>query len=258
MIEKVKPANASGQLHEYLDSVEAPLAKEIQAYWLRKAAELDAGRLAQVYLSTTLSVVDRMQVRQDVAEFLLEVMMPAWMAAYADGGGQDHGWYVQTRVMALQEPWTRDAIEALEMAAGVLVVGHGEGADHEMLTSLYGLTASEAVAVARYDAQVVEKGLARRAVQYARQLLAARAARIARYEPAHARVHGQEELAKRTWGSYGYKKVWRTDPNSNVCGRCAELEGEEKETGSSFSAGVETTPLHPGCRCRIEFTGRTF
>lgn len=251
-------SNGFKRMNAYLDSVEGDLANKIQAYWLGKAAELDASRLSQVYFTGMLSVVDRMQIRQDVAQFLLEVMVPAWIDAYRSGGGQDHAWYVQTRVVALQEPWTRNAYEALESAAGVIVVGHGEGADHEMLTALYGLTAGDAVAVARYDANIVNKGLARRAIQYARQQLAERARRIASYEPAHARDAGEEEQAKRTWGSYGYKKVWRVDPASNVCARCADMDGEEVEPGQTFSGGVQSPPMHPTCRCRVDRVGRTF
>lgn len=257
MIEKVATTRAQ-QLHDYLNETENKLAVSIQGYWLQKAAELDASRLSLVYQTGALSTVDQMQVRQDVAEFLLEVMLPAWEEAYRSGGGQDHARYIQSRVQALQDPWTRDAIDALEMAAGVIVSGQGEGADHEMLTALYGLTSGDAVAVARYDANIVNKGLARRAMQYARQLLAQRAQRIASYEPAHARSHGEDEVARQAYGAYGYKKVWRVDPLSNVCDRCEELDGEEVEAGEEFAPGIVSSPLHPECRCSVDRVPRTF
>lgn len=245
-------------LHAYLDSAEPNLEKNTTSYWLAAANHLDAQRLALVYETGILSVVDRQQVRQDVAGYILDVLLPAWKDAYRSAGSEDYANYVQRRVQQAQEVWTRDAIQGLEQAGGLLGSHFGADADPQMLTSLYGLASSDALLVARYEVQTTAKGLARRVVQYARQLLQARSKRIATFESAHARSAGEEAKARELYGEYGYKNVWRVDPESNVCARCMEMNGEEVEPGDSFSGGVEHAPLHPLCRCWTERVARTF
>lgn len=257
---QVRSASYPGHdaLHDFLDSREAKLEEDIVAFWLAKASELDSSRLGLVLSNRMLSVVDRQQVREDVASFLLEVLLPAWVDAYTSIGAENHARYTSERLRAAHELWTRDTIRGLEAAAGILSAARGENADPELIVACYGLTEVDAVALARYDAQLVSKSVARRSMQYARQLLRTRAQRIAKYEVAHARSAGEEEAAHHVFGRGNFVKVWRTDPRSNVCERCARMEGEEVDPGRVFSEGVDSTPLHGGCRCWIERRSRTF
>jgi len=45
--------------------------------------------------------------------------------------------------------------------------------------------------------------------------------------------------------------IWRTAGTNRVCSRCMELK--DTVVGRTDEAGVQIPPLHPRCRCTIEY-----
>lgn len=130
-----------------------------------------------------------------------------------------------------------------------------------MIRPMVGLLRREALAVARYRAELVAAGLTAekieaRAAKYAAYLHRARAERIARTELSDAYNHGQLE-AMRQARDDGYladvQKTWETAIDELTCPECSALNGETVGLDENFSSGDESPPAHPSCRCSVTY-----
>jgi SPP1 gp7 family putative phage head morphogenesis protein len=49
------------------------------------------------------------------------------------------------------------------------------------------------------------------------------------------------------------RKIWHATEDEKTCKVCQDLDGETAEVLDSFDGNVMAPPLHPSCRCRVEY-----
>lgn len=155
---------------------------------------------------------------------------------------------------------TRDAIRT-SLEEGYRA-GIGSRAIGRQIDDFVGLHPTQAQAVARRRARLVEKGLpearvAKEVQKYADQLLRWRGQNIARTEMAEA--HADATLTAwneaRDEGAIPDRafKVWIAAPSERTCKECMGLHGQTVLLQDYFTtpSGVRLLrpPLHPSCRC---------
>lgn len=124
-----------------------------------------------------------------------------------------------------------------------------------------GLTTRQTQTTFRYYEKLREAGLSHqkaleRQATYAAKIHRRRARTIARTETAYAYNYGMDATVKQ-YASEGLLPVmvkrWYTARNERVCKACGPLHGEIVPMGSPFSIGKELPPLHPNCRCHVQY-----
>ena len=132
---------------------------------------------------------------------------------------------------------------------------------------LIGLTGRQMLAVDKYRAKVynnyMELGSSaaqasaraeKAALRYSKRLHKQRAETIVHTELAFAYNQGADmgvRRAIRRGLMTECEMVWRTAGTNRVCGRCMALK--DTVVGRTDEAGVQIPPLHPRCRCTIEY-----
>lgn len=123
-----------------------------------------------------------------------------------------------------------------------------------LIRATIGLTERDALAVARYRFELIEKGLdidkaLKQAEKYASELLQVRAETIARTETLRASNEGQKELWRQAEEmgllDRRMKQMWIA--TEDACPECEELDG----TTIGMDEDFDGPPLHPNCRCTI-------
>jgi hypothetical protein len=154
---------------------------------------------------------------------------------------------------------TRLAIRALIVAAEARGIAPRDVA--RRIRNIVGLLPAQVEAVVRYEARLLEQGVApataaKRAQRYAEAQLRVRALRIARTELASATNHGQQalwQLAKlRGVLPADTRRVWIAT-HDDLLDRhiCLPLDGETAGLDEPFPGGHMVPPAHPGCRCAV-------
>lgn len=148
----------------------------------------------------------------------------------------------------------------------------------KQIRDIIGLTTRQALAVNRFEAGLLERGvegaLARKQAQrYSGRLLRDRAENIARTETMRAANRGQQllwnEMANAGVIPADFGQRWLVTPDDRLCSRCAPMNGKVVQLGYLFretengvlpsqrvpvaGATVESPPLHPRCRCTLVF-----
>ncbi len=138
----------------------------------------------------------------------------------------------------------------------------------EMVTRIarvVGLTDRDALAVENMERGLVKQGVSRgtarrRANEYSRRLLEARALTIARTEVVRAREAAKQELWEQAADAGIIRRsdvwrVWVTAEDEKVDDDlCSPLHGARARLGGQFHRGGVTAhlpPLHPNCRCEV-------
>lgn len=140
----------------------------------------------------------------------------------------------------------------------------GVGVDElgRRLRAVTGLTPRQAQAVERMREALLADGLsaqdaAKQAQRYSDLLHRQRAVTIARTELAAANNQGQHAaiLQAREEGLFGgpVQKVWSTAADERMCDECGGLDGEKAPLDEPFAGGYGLPPIHPMCRCVVQY-----
>ena len=231
---------------------------------------IGAGRLAEW-----------LDFQEKYAALVNEELAPRWLEALALGSA------ASTRGLIVLEDSMTDVITWLKIHGGRLISDLSLEAKkavsnlivgwqaqlmnpHTMarqIRPLIGLTERQALANARYRAQVYEtlketglkaSEVARRADRAALKM----ASKQHRYR-AETILHTELALAYNQGADMGVRRaisqgimspcqmIWRTAGTNRVCARCLDLK--DHIVGTTDESGVQLPPLHPRCRCTIEY-----
>jgi len=280
---------ALDKLVSFLNGEEPKTVRWLVSFWNEQSAAITYADLREAVLSGDITQ-DQLELwQQDYARLVSDHFAPQWEKAMstaatertaqfpafhydpAIGAAQEyiqqHGAELVTRMTQVQ----RDALRAMiAQSAQYNSLTADELA--RMMRPVIGLTEPQAKANLRYYAAVketllktnpnmrletAEKRARDAAAKYASRQNRERAFAIARTELATAYGRGAYYATKDAQ-ERGYlgdcTKTWLTAADGDrVCKVCRAVDGETVNMNDLFSVGVLTTPLHPCCRCSVEY-----
>lgn len=286
---RVNTRDLREELNKYLDRRTGKLARWLYSTWNAEREAVKYQEIRNAIKTGQIPVEWFLQWQQDYARFIVEVLDPEWRRAmdtsaglireavpgleWNPAGERIRQWIEQrstelaVNLTEMQHRALRAILRryAIDMPGAVTVDELSR-----LMRAVIGLTHKEALAVDNFRRSLLEQGLdaeqaEHQAQNYAGWLHRRRAMRIARTELAFAFNFGHFEAMRQAvdqnlFGS-GTRVIKRfsTAEDERVCPYCGPLDGITIGLDETFPGAtkrlpaVYVPPLHPHCRCSVEY-----
>lgn len=287
-IAKGAPSITNEQLRRLLDQKEPRVIRFISRMWKRQQGDITYQEIRQALLTGEIDAATIERWHQDYSRLVTEDLMPEWQYMMREAGKAfEQRWPAFTfdpSTQAIAEYTARHAAEfvtnstAQQVEAIRAVVRRASSVQDLSVDQLarairptIGLYKGQAVANFNYFNTVRETLLANNptmraatatkrareaAIRYAERQHRYRAHMIARTELSFAHNTG-EYYAVRQAQAEGYieqcVKEWVTAHDGRVCDLCKAMDRTRVPIDSPFPNADLTPPLHPHCRCVVNY-----
>lgn len=287
-IAKAAPTITNDQLRRLLDQKEPSLIRMISRLWKRQENDITYQEIRQAILTGEIDADTIERWRQDYSRLVTEELMPEWQYMMNEAGKAfEERWPAfsfDPSTPAIAEYTARHAAEfvtnstAQQIDALRAVVRRASGVQDMTVDQLayairptIGLYKGQAVANFNYfntvrrtlldqnpnmrPATALKRARAA-AIKYAEKQHRYRAHMIARTELSFAHNTGEYYAVRQAQGR-GYigqcVKEWVTSHDARVCALCRAMDRKRVPIDSAFPDADLTPPLHPHCRCVVNY-----
>ena len=287
-IAKAEPSITNARLRMLLARKEPRVIRFIARLWRRQQGDMTYQELRQAILTGNIDADTIERWRQDYSRLVTEDLMPEWQYMMNEAGRAfQQRWPAfafDPSTAAIAEYTARHAAEfvtnstAQQIDAMRSLIQRGTSMSDMTVDQLaqairptIGLYKGQAIANLNYYNTVRTALLANNptmrpetaakraqaaAIQYAERQHRYRAQMIARTELSFAHNNG-EYHAVRQAQTEGYMgqcvKEWVTADDARVCSLCKNMDGQQTPIDAPFPEGDLTPPLHPHCRCVVNY-----
>lgn len=287
-IAKAAPSITNEQLRRLLDRKEPRLVRMIARLWRRQESDITYQEIRQALLTGEIDADTIERWRQDYSRLVTEELMPEWQSmmqeavkafeerwpAFSfDPGTQAVAEYTARHAAELVTNSTAQQIEAIRAIVRRASTVQDMTVDQlaYVIRPTIGLYKGQAVANFNYFNTVRETLLANNptmraataakraraaAIKYAEKQHRYRAHMIARTELSFAHNNGEYHAVRQAQAE-GYMgqcvKEWVTAHDVRVCDLCKAMDRTQVPIDSPFPGADLTPPLHPHCRCVVNY-----
>lgn len=276
------------RLRALLNTREPKTVRILARLWQKQGRDLTYQEIRRMLETGDLTPSMLERWRQDYSDFVIKHLMPQWKSLIKEAGrglGQrlpgfrsDPAWegisqYTAAHAAELVTNSTSQQIEALRALVQHASLSKDITVDElsRLVRPVVGLYREQVTANFNYytarkkellkknpsmRVSTAEKRARDAAIKFAEKQHRYRAMMIARTELAFGYNAGEYLAIKQAQSEMlmgTVIKKWSSSGDSRMCDYCRAVHGEEVPLDSEFSCGVFLPPLHPHCRCGVQY-----
>ena len=276
------------RLRALLNAREPKTVRILARLWQKQGRDLTYQEIRRMLETGDLTPSMLERWRQDYSDFVIKHLMPQWKSLIKEAGrglGQrlpgfhsDPAWegisqYTAAHAAELVTNSTSQQIEALRALVQHASLSKDITVDElsRLVRPVVGLYREQVTANFNYytarKKELLKKNPSKRvstaekrardaAIKFAEKQHRYRAMMIARTELAFGYNAGEYLAIKQAQSEMlmgTVIKKWSSSGDSRMCDYCRAVHGEEVPLDSEFSCGVFLPPLHPHCRCGVQY-----